>query len=158
MLIMERMGCTASAIVEPFFCDQRRGAVLFGHAGGCDPRLGKQGSTVIEPDLEYSQSEDRHKGSPSLMVTGRPGTVTLAAIQVNARSKGIVVLRGEAISHNRALPGYSEFLVRFANPPEVIIDFMLAKGCSQHFVIGYETLAQKMKAFAEIVGMEFSEA
>lgn len=153
MIALERLGCEATALVEPFFCVASCNAILFGHAGGCDPRLGESGGTVIEPDLEYKCSTDRFPGSPSLMVTGRPGVATLVALQISAAAQRVVGLRCKLLSHKRRLPGYSEFLVQFEHPCEAVIDFMMHHGCSQHFVLGSSDVCEQVLMLGEMTGL-----
>ena len=134
MLLLEKISGPPTGVFEPFFLHRDGKSVLFGHAGGCDSRLGQPGESVIETDLEYARSQDRFPGSPSVMVTGAAGTVTMLNLRIDACGGKGMILRGEALPHKRALPGYSEVLVQFANA-KTVIQQCLAGDLHQHFVL-----------------------
>lgn len=137
MLALETLMAAPTAMVEPFFVVPEKHAILFGHAGGCDPRLARDDGVRVDCDMEYLHSADRFPGSPSFMIAGQPGAVVLMNLQVDSSGVTILFFRGVATSHKRLLPGYSEFLVKTELEPFDILRRFVDHGCTQHFVLCY---------------------
>jgi L-fucose isomerase-like protein len=151
---LRRLCGSAPFYTEIFNAGLADDCLLMGHAGWHDPAVRDPASPAwIVPDEEYRNS-DRLPGA-AMWFKAAPGPVT--AVNAVWRDGRLAwnTLEGESLSGPPRLEGNCHLVFRATEPVPVLLDRLLARGVSQHWVVvpGHRTAeVEAMRRWMEAIG------
>jgi len=153
MLVLKRLTGKPVMYAEIFTFDEKKNAVLAGHAGMMDARLAENQKEVrIVPDYEYCETE---KETAAMLFRAKGGKVTLANISFSAEGFKMVVASGEARSGKPTLEGSPHIFIKLKTPLPELFTKAVRAGITQHWAIVHEDIANKLACLTEILEIDF---
>jgi L-fucose isomerase-like protein len=121
------------------------GTVVFTHCGSGSLSLAEQPREVVLGPVRL-----REQGVCALF-PARPGPVTLVSLIPYRAGYQCALLEGEALSTEMVFPG-NPVRVRFAQPPEALIQWIFEQGIGHHWAIGYGHVGAEIRQWARMCG------
>lgn len=121
------------------------GTVIFTHCGSGSFRLAERPQEILLGGVRLM-----HQGVCALF-TAKPGPVTLVSLLARGDGYQCALLEGEALPAEMVFPG-NPVRVRFAQPVEVLIDWIHEAGVGHHWMIGYGHVGAEIRAWAKCAG------
>lgn len=152
MLVLKRLTGKPVMYAEIFTFDEKKNAILAGHAGMMDVRLAESRKEVcIVPDYEYFEAE---KETAAMLFRAKGGKVTLANISFSVEGFKMVVASGEGLAGKIILEGSPHIYIKIKTPLPELFTRVVKTGITQHWAIVHEDVVDKLKFLSEILKMD----
>ncbi len=152
MLILRRLTGGPVMYTEIFTFDEKKNAILAGHAGMMDDRLAQGKKSVrIVPDYEYFESGE---DTAAMLFRAKGGRVTLLNISESAGCFKMVAFSGEALPGKIMLEGSPHIYIKVKVLLKELFTKTVRTGITQHWAVVHEDVTNKLACLAEILGIE----
>lgn len=169
LLILKRLTGKPVMYTEIFTFDEKKNAILAGHAGMMDIRLAererKEGLRLprlttprndimvrIVPDYEYCEVEPE---TASMLFRAKGGKVTLLSIFCDTEKFKFVITSGEAVEGKQILEGSPHILVKLKLPLKEFFTQIVRTGITQHWAIVHDEVTKELIDLAEILNVDY---
>ncbi len=153
MFVLKRLTDKPVMYAEIFTFDEKKNAVLAGHAGMMDTRLAENQKEVrIVPDYEYFESE---KETAAMLFRAKSGKITLLSIFDDNKKFKMVISTGEAVGGKKIFEGSPHIYIKLKTPLPEFFTTAVRTGMTQHWAIVHENVVDKLKFLSEILKMDF---